>query len=197
MESVRRWGITAPNLLPLEILNIIIKDLPIYSLCSLTCTCRSLNNNKFITCAIDDFIVSNDRELLVWAALSDSAETMRRCLKINCSMPKDILALLAQNGCSKTLKVALEYGASVKEVDPFGYSSLGRAVRCGNVEGARVLLAAGAGWCGLTPLGGKYGLARIVRLRGDREMEELLLNIKMRIQRERKNIGRNYGRDDG
>lgn len=92
--------IMALNLLqlPLEILYLIIEYLPISSLCSLSGTCRLLNSNKFLICAIDAYIASDIHGILLGVALTGPPATMRRCLDIDRATPKGFLHLLAHKG---------------------------------------------------------------------------------------------------
>lgn len=161
------------NLLPLELLPLIIQHLPISSLSALSRTCRSLNTDKFLTAAIDVYITCNAHYILKPAALSDCPATMRRCLDIDPYIPSGFLVELAQKASGRTLQVALNYGASLDEPDRYGFNSLERAVRCGNVDGARVLLAAGA-----SPVcDDRLSLMDVARWRRYPEMEELLLQF--------------------
>ncbi|KAH8144660.1 uncharacterized protein LAJ45_11321 [Morchella importuna] len=84
--------------LPLEILYLIIEYLPISSLCSLSGTCRLLNSNKFLICAIDAYIASDIHGILLGVALTGPPATMRRCLDIDRATPKGFLHLLAHKG---------------------------------------------------------------------------------------------------
>ncbi|KAI5839386.1 hypothetical protein DFP73DRAFT_561532 [Morchella snyderi] len=87
---------------------------------------------------------------------------------------------LARRGYHRTLKIALDHGESPNVVDEHGYSALERAVRSGSLEAVRLLLEAGANLCGLTTYDDRFTLARVARLSGNMEMEELLVKFKTR-----------------
>lgn len=74
------------------------------------------------------------------------------------------------------MQLALDYGASLHEVDHLGYRPVERAVACGNVEAVRVLLGAVATLGG--PEDDMWGLAGIAKRAGHGEMEELLVNFR-------------------
>lgn len=74
------------------------------------------------------------------------------------------------------MQLALDYGASLHEVDYLGYRPVERAVACGNVEAVRVLLGAAAALG--RPKDDMWELAGIAKRAGHGEMEELLVNFR-------------------